>query len=103
MEKLVRDKIPAIAIAGGAPFPYRIAAAVEHEDLLRQKLFEETNEFFDSGDMMELADMLEVMYALAAQKGVSPAGLELLRQQKRATRGGFDDYIVWTNAPESVA
>ncbi|MCY0932159.1 nucleoside triphosphate pyrophosphohydrolase [Streptomyces sp. H27-H1] len=44
----------------------------------------------------ELADILEVAYALAADLGVSPEQLENIRAAKASQRGGFTKRIVWT-------
>ncbi len=44
--------------------------------------------------MEELADVLEVVYALASAEGVSQFQLEEMREQKRRGRGGFDRRIL---------
>ena len=41
----------------------------------------------------ELADILEVLYALALLKGVSPCELEKIRAQNSKERGGFEKKI----------
>ena len=41
----------------------------------------------------ELADILEVVYALARTQKLRPSDLERLRQRKRHQRGGFEDRI----------
>jgi predicted house-cleaning noncanonical NTP pyrophosphatase (MazG superfamily) len=61
----------------------------EYLDELRRKLHEEVAEFCAMGQLEELADILEVVYALAAVERVSPAQLEVTRQQKLRARGGF--------------
>ena len=43
--------------------------------------------------MEELADILEVVYALAALNGLSRPNLEAIRRHKKAKRGGFKDRI----------
>jgi predicted house-cleaning noncanonical NTP pyrophosphatase (MazG superfamily) len=57
---------------------------------LVQKLREEVAEFCDSGEVEELADILEVVYALASDQGVTPEELDKVRGAKRAERGGFN-------------
>ena len=94
--KLVRNKIPAIIRAQGMEPVTRIAGFAEYADLLRDKLAEETREFYDTGDRSELADMAEVLYAIAALAGVSRAELEWLRAAKEAERGGFSGRVVWS-------
>lgn len=99
MQKLVRDRIPAIIRAEGGEPSVRIATDDEIDDLLRAKLLEEVGEFLDSGDPgdpVELADVLEVVRALAERCGVDPDVLERLRAEKAAARGGFAARVVWT-------
>ena len=69
-EKLVRDKIPQIIRETGAEPLVRVADEAEYVQLLRRKLLEEVGEFLDSGATEELADILEVVLALASQHGV---------------------------------
>jgi predicted house-cleaning noncanonical NTP pyrophosphatase (MazG superfamily)/ADP-ribose pyrophosphatase YjhB (NUDIX family) len=88
-EKLVRDGVPGLIRAAGADPRVRTAAAGEYGGLLRAKLFEEAGEYIASGDPEELADLLEVVQALAGTHGVDPARLERLREGKAADRGGF--------------
>ncbi|RFS81273.1 hypothetical protein D0T12_33030 [Actinomadura spongiicola] len=93
-EKLVRDRIPdIIRVAGRAP-QTRIAHPEEYAHLLRAKLYEEVGEYVASRDPEELADVLEVIHALAALHSVTPAELEERRSTKAAIRGGFSDRLV---------
>ncbi|HDI02210.1 MAG TPA: hypothetical protein ENF93_01040 [Ignisphaera sp.] len=66
---------------------------------LRLKLVEEAIEFALSNSVEELADVLEVVYAIAKLRGLSIEHIEELRLSKRELRGGFDSgYIVtWLN------
>jgi predicted house-cleaning noncanonical NTP pyrophosphatase (MazG superfamily) len=97
--KLVRDRIPEIIRANGdEPIVYR-AEADEYRRRLREKLGEEVGEFLDADDdhaVEELADVLEVVYALAADLGVDQERLERARAVKAQERGAFADRIVWT-------
>jgi predicted house-cleaning noncanonical NTP pyrophosphatase (MazG superfamily) len=97
--KLVRDRIPEIIRANGEePTIYR-ADADEYRWRLREKLGEEVGEFLDAdGDQAveELADVLEVVYALAADLGVDQEQLERTRAEKACERGAFSDRIVST-------
>ena len=95
-EKLIRDKIPEIIRASGGDSVTRIAGHAEHRELLRAKLNEEVQEFLESDDdAEELADILEVVLALAEDIGVSRSELEKIRAEKAAERGGFTRRIVW--------
>ena len=103
--KLVRDKIPQIIRSKGLGPVVYTAGAEEYAARLRDKLREEVEEFIASGDdAEELADILEVVYALGGQAGVDPQQLERLRAAKAEERGGFDDRIIWCgNRPADAA
>lgn len=88
-EKLVRDRIPEIMRTAGDDPEVRAAGDGEDGTLLRTKLFEEAGEYAASGDPEELADVIEVVYALAATAGLTPADLERLRAAKAARNGAF--------------
>lgn len=93
MPKLVRDRIPDL-------FPdsiYRKLTATEYAEALRNKLTEEVREYLAERTPEELADVLEVLHALAALHGLTPEKLEQLRAHKAAERGGFAGRI-WLEA-----
>lgn len=92
--KLVRDKIPGIIRAKGERPVTHVADETEYFEKLRQKLREEVEEFLKSGKPEELADILEVVYALGTTAGVTRGALEQLREAKAGERGGFDGRIV---------
>jgi predicted house-cleaning noncanonical NTP pyrophosphatase (MazG superfamily) len=96
MSKLVRDKIPDIIRAEGLDPIIHVADDQEYAAGLRAKLTEEVGEFLASDDLEELADILEVLHALAENIGSSPAELEEKRAAKAAQRGGFAKRIVWS-------
>ncbi len=101
--KLVRDKTPRIIRDGGDQPLVRVADATEYRRLLRAKLVEEVEEFLASEDPGELAEVLEVLFALAGDLGVDRDQLERLRDAKGPDRGGFADRVVWLgNAPAAV-
>lgn len=100
--KLVRDKIPQIIRDSGAEPVIRVADAEEYRGLLRDKLVEEVQEFLASEDPTELADVLEVLLALADDLGVDRNHLEKLRTAKVCERGGFADRIVWSGNASAV-
>jgi predicted house-cleaning noncanonical NTP pyrophosphatase (MazG superfamily) len=103
--KLVRDRIPEIIRAEGLePVIYK-ADAAEFGARLRDKLQEEVAEFIASdNDPEELADILEVLYALAEHTGTSRQQMEKLRATKADKRGGFAERIIWTgNRPAEAS
>jgi len=103
--KLVRDKIPQIIRSKGLEPVIYTASTEEYATRLRDKLREEVEEFIASDDdPEELADILEVLYALAGQAGTDQQQLEKLRAAKAEERGGFDDRIIWSgNRPAAAA
>ena len=56
---------------------------------LDQKLNEELAEYQADKSLEELADLLEVMYAVAEARGYSVQQLEKVRREKAEKRGGF--------------
>ncbi|MNJ72414.1 hypothetical protein D3C77_690560 [compost metagenome] len=72
---------------------------------LRTKLREETEEYFNAANdkeaLEELADMLEVIRALAEAHGSSPTVLEKIRVDKAEKRGGFQDRVYLIDVDEA--
>ena len=93
MEKLVRDKIPQIIEASGETPITRILEQDEYLVCLEAKLDEEVREFHESKATEELADILEVVYALAEAHGCSREELLSICQKKHDARGGFEKRI----------
>ncbi|WP_430504084.1 nucleoside triphosphate pyrophosphohydrolase [Haloparvum sp. PAK95] len=93
-DKLVRDGIPGIIEADGETPVVHTASGDEYERRLGEKLAEEVAEYRESGDVEELADVLEVVHALREQHGVSGEELQEIRERKADDRGRFDDGVV---------
>lgn len=96
--KLVRDRIPEIIEKSGKKFRTEILDSNTYEKELRVKLREEMDELLksDTTDELveEMADLLEVVYALGRHVGVKPDEVERVRQKKQAKRGGFQERIL---------
>lgn len=92
--KLVRDKIPEIIEASGNICRTRILSDEEYIKMLDEKLNEECSEYQADKNIEELADILEVIYAIAKTKGTSIEELEKVRLEKSEKRGGFDERIL---------
>ncbi len=92
--KLVRDRIPEIIEANGSTYTTEILEDGQYLQMLHAKLQEELNEYLQSGEAEELADLLEVVMATAQAKGISWAELEAIREKKKAARGGFEKRIL---------
>jgi len=92
--KLVRDKIPEIIEKNNEKAITRIATDEEYKLELIKKLKEEIDEFAESGEIEELADILEVVYAISKHKNISLEELEKKRIKKAEERGSFDKKII---------
>ena len=100
--KLVRDNIPDIIQAHWATPITRIASNEEFFERLKDKLTEEVKEYLESTDAEELADILEVLYALAEQQNITRDKLEEIRLAKQASRWAFKRKIILERTVESV-
>ena len=91
--KLVRDKIPEI-IKNQKEIPNtRILDEEEYPIHLEMKLEEEIEEYRQNHDLEELADILEVLYALCESDGHSIEELQAMQKKKQDERGGFTKRI----------
>lgn len=100
VDKLIRDRMPEIMGAQGLTVFTQRLDDREFIQRLKEKLVEEAIEARVSASRAELvdelADVREVMLALAQASGVSEAELEARRLAKRGERGGFDDRLLST-------
>ena len=91
-EKLVRDLIPDIIVSQSEKPNIRILNEEEYRDCLCKKLDEEVQEFHKENNLEELADILEVVYALAEING-GREELERIYTKKHEASGGFSKRI----------
>jgi len=92
--KLVRDKIPEIIRRkGGIPFTH-IADDREYKQKLREKLQEEVDEFLESGNQEELADILEVIEAICPVYHFKRGQLSIIQKKKAKEKGNFKKKII---------
>ncbi len=91
--KLVRDKIPELIRQQGQNPILRILEDEEYTKCLEQKLDEEVAEYHRDRNLEELADILEVVFALAEDLGASRELLMKVYQAKHDERGGFADRL----------
>ena len=101
--KLVRDRIPEIIGKSGKTPVTRVLDADEYRAELRRKLLEETNEYLESGELEELADILTVLRALCKADGHTADELEAAYAHKLHERGGFDERIYLICAEDKQA
>jgi len=95
MGKLVRDRIPEIIKADGKSPITRILPEAEYLQELDTKLNEEVAEYQADKSIEEMADVLEVLFAICEARGYSIEQLMKVKQDKQDKRGGFKDRIFW--------
>lgn len=93
--KLVRDKIPQIIIEDGKTPLTRILDDEEYLKELDKKLNEEIAEYQQDKSIEEMADVLEVLFAICEARGYSVDELMKVREEKREKRGGFGKKVFW--------
>ena len=88
-DKLIRDKIPEIIESSGKKCIVDILDDEKYLEYLDKKLSEELLEYQTDRSIEELADLLEVMYAVVVARGYSVEELERVRKNKADKHGGF--------------
>lgn len=88
-DKLVRDNIPDIIHENGKSVCFRTLTENEFKEYLLKKLDEEVAEFRENPNLEELADITEVLYALAETHGRTVFDLGRMRRRKLFEKGGF--------------
>ena len=96
--KLVRDNIPQIMEKNGQKAVIRILNDAEYPVELEKKLDEEVREFHEDKTLEELADILEVVYALCEAQGHTAEELHTCRRKKHEERGGIAKRIYLTGS-----
>lgn len=95
--KLVRDRIPEIIESTGKKFSIKKLTNEEYIKELKNKSREELEEYLnaenDKDAIEELADLLEIIHALAECHGTTVEEVEEIRQKKAEKRGGFKETI----------
>ena len=91
--KVVRDKIPEIIAESGKKSNIKQLDDTSFLAELEKKLIEEVNEYSESKDVEELADLLEVIYRISELRGVSSDKLDEIRKDKAEKRGKFDSNL----------
>ena len=95
-QKLVRDKIPQIIEGNGETPVTRTLVEADYQMELEKKLLEECNEVVEAhGEdrLEELADVLEIIRAMAKLEGKTVEDILQLANQKSEKRGAFEKRI----------
>ena len=93
-DKLIRDKIPEIIEQSGKKCIVEVMDNDTYIEYLDQKLNEELAEYQQDKSIEELADLLEVMYAVVTARGYSIEELERIRLEKAEKRGSFEKRLL---------
>lgn len=101
-QKLVRDNIPTIIEANGETCVTRKLTEKKYEEALAEKLKEEVAELLEAYTAKErsaldcaeeMADVMEVLYAMGKTCAVSKRDVEQVRSQKAAEKGTFSKRV----------
>ncbi len=92
--KLIRDKIPEIIEKSGKKPITEILDAEAYKKHLDLKLSEELQEYLNDDNINELADLVEVIYAILKHKGIELDDFEQVRKRKAEERGAFDKRLL---------
>ncbi|MBT2453235.1 nucleoside triphosphate pyrophosphohydrolase [Streptomyces sp. ISL-86] len=100
--RLVRDRAPAwvLETEGRQPEVYE-ADPGEYRARLREALREEVTVLLAEDPAAaaageQLAEILEVVHAVAADLGISPGALQELRRDVAEARGTYENRTIWT-------
>ena len=99
-DKLIRDKIPDIIEQSGKKCIVEVMNNDTYIEYLDQKLNEELAEYQQDKSVEELADLLEVIYAVAVARGYSVEELERKRLDKAEKRGAFEKRLLLKSVSE---
>ncbi len=95
--KLIRDKIPEIIVADNCQPKIRVLKKSEMLTELKKKVLEESKELFESDKkseiINELADILELIDAIAENINIETKLLKTEQRVKRQKRGGFKNRL----------
>lgn len=92
--KLIRDKIPEIICHSGKTAYVSTLDDKSYIKHLNCKLREELQEYLSSHDPEELADLVEVIYAIVKYQGLTIEAFEDIRKKKVLERGAFDKRLL---------
>jgi predicted house-cleaning noncanonical NTP pyrophosphatase (MazG superfamily) len=106
VDKLTQDFSPNLMSESGIKVHQRVLQDAEYAKRLNDKLFEEAQEVVDAVNTEELkeelADVLEVLMAMAKLKGIEFSQILKAGEEKRSKKGGFDQrrYVDFVEVPQ---
>lgn len=93
INKLVRDNIPDICKENGQNPKTKVLDDKKYSSALHKKLKEEVREYLLSNKIEELADIVEVVEALAENQGASIEEIMNIKQNKQNKNGAFKNKV----------
>ncbi len=93
-DKLVRDYMPERIAQKGGKAIVHVAQDQEYWAKLKEKLQEEVEEFVETEDEEEIADILEVIQAIEQYKNWDPLEISRIKEKKARERGRFEKRII---------
>ena len=96
-DKLVRDRIPEIIENSGNHCEVEIVNDEVALEYLYKKLNEEVEELLEDKNLEEIADVVEVLFAIGKKYGYSEEDILRRRSEKKVKSGGFENNIVLKN------
>ena len=93
INKLVRDNIPSICEKNGQIPETKVLDDVNYTSALNKKLEEEVKEYLLSRELDELADIIEVVEALAENQGSSFKEVMEIKRNKQNKNGAFKNRV----------
>ena len=93
-DKLVRDRIPEIIENSGNHCEVEIVNDEVALEYLYKKLNEEVEELLEDKNLEEIADVVEVLFAIGKKYGYSEEDILRRRSEKKVKSGGFENNIV---------
>ena len=101
-DKLIRDRIPEIIEKSGKKCITETMDTDTYIRYLDEKLNEELAEYQADKSLEELADLLEVIYAVVKARGYRIEELEQVRREKAEKRGAFEKRLLLKGVFENV-
>ena len=99
--KLIRDSIVKIIEDRGCKATYEILNDERYGKELDKKLKEEVNEYLADYSIEEMADVMEVIYAILEYRGISMEEVEKIRIEKRDRKGAFKNKVYLKEVEEN--
>ena len=93
-DKLIRDRIPEIIENSGNHCEVEVVSDEIALEYLYKKLNEEVEELLEDKNLEEIADVVEVLFAIGKKYGYSEEDILNRRTEKLSKSGGFENNII---------